>query len=192
MGWLDDIGKRPTERPQKVRLVASAASTTDLFASFFFSCSTAMGFLTLLFGYAVHSQPTEFLPANLINKKFYELRPRRMIVVPFFVIGVVNFCSGYITHSKENQFTGNMVGLTANLFFGLSLIGLRKITWLYTAMGSIHLTFAFLHHYRRLCIMTDNASLFCWSDFAEIREDRKRRKLQQKNPNYDDADSDGM
>ena len=175
MGFFQDIGKRPVERPERVRLVSSAISTTDVFNSFVMSCSTAMFFLSNTFAYVIIRAPGEFVPAHLIDKKIWEIRPRRAMPAPFLLVGFFNLICGYVTHQLVQPLTGNVMGFLCNSVFGLSLFALTKVTWLYPAMGCIYTAFGFLHHYRRLGVLTDNSPLFNWSDFSDIREYRQNR-----------------
>lgn len=146
--------------------------TTTVFTqpSFYMGCFS-MGMMM-----ATQKFPEELLPAKYLSMRYNGVRVTAMLAMPFCVLGGLYFGVASIITTSPIPTAGHLLGYGLSLTTGLSMMALYKVSWYYPLLGCVYFAFGGFHHYRRLMVCADNAPLFYFSDFSDIRKYRKMRK----------------
>jgi hypothetical protein len=121
------------------------------------------------------AMPHEFLPTKYIGTVVGGAKAERWIVLPGSLIAV-----GYAAVAAQvdggDPLTGHTIGMGLSQLTTVCCVAARRISPWYWVFGLGFALYSYLHHRRRIRMLTDGAPWYVWGDWTRVRETRRAAK----------------
>lgn len=171
---------KDAQNVREVKVFSTSIDTDTLIGTVAMQPSLYMAVFSMAMMGLSQKFPSEFLPPNLLHKKYNGMRMVRMTAVPFCAASVL-YLAAASGCSSPQPLGGHLGGFITSVSLAVGFIAARKVSWYYPLIGMVYFTFGSMHHYRRMKLLGSNAPVYQWGDATAIWRHWRARKAEGRN-----------